>query len=214
MMKPNVEDALLELKVFDPACGSGHFLVAAAQRIARRVVLARTGESAPEPEVYRHALRQVIGRCIYGVDLNPMAVELCKVSLWLESVDPGKPLSFLDHHIVHGNSLMGVTPELLALGVPDSAFKALDGDDTAIVNALKRRNKEEREGQATLPFGSETEPLSGSLRKCERSVTWVTKHSWMFRTNSCDGLHCNIHLKLTEAASLRMPGVRHSWRKR
>ena len=100
------EDALLNLKVVDPAAGSGHFLVAAAHRIAKRLAAVRTGEDEPSPEETRAALRAVIGRCVYGVDINPMAVELCKVSLWLEAMEPGKPLSFLDHHIQCGNSLL------------------------------------------------------------------------------------------------------------
>ena len=65
-----------------------------------------------------------MGSCLYGIDINPMAVELCKVSLWLESNTPGKPLSFLDHRIICGNSLLGTTPKLLADGIPDAAFKA------------------------------------------------------------------------------------------
>lgn len=152
--KASPEEALLNLKILDPACGSGHFLVAAAQRIARRLAMLRTRETDPAPEVFRHALREVIGRCIFGIDLNPMAVELCKVSLWLESVEPGKPLSFLDHHIVCGNSLIGVSPALLGEGIPDEAFKVLNGDDRALVTALRKRNKQERDGQGTFQFGA------------------------------------------------------------
>ena len=105
--------ALLDLTVCDPACGSGHFLVAAARRIAKRIAAEETGEAEPpEPEI-RKALRRVVGRCIYGVDINPMAAELAKVSLWLEALEPGKPLSYLDQNIRVGNSLLGVTPALL-----------------------------------------------------------------------------------------------------
>ena len=104
------EKAILALKVCDPAVGSGHFLVGAAHRLARHLARVRAlaqGESEPSPLLYQHALRDVIGRCLYGVDINPMAVELCRVSLWLEALEPGKPLSFLDHHIRVGNSLLG-----------------------------------------------------------------------------------------------------------
>ena len=110
------EKAILDIKVCDPASGSGHFLIAAAHRLARHLARARTGEAEPSPEDYQHALRDVIGRCLYGVDINPMAVELCKVSLWMEAIEPGKPLSFLDHHIQCGNSLLGTTPALLGQG--------------------------------------------------------------------------------------------------
>jgi type I restriction-modification system DNA methylase subunit len=99
------EEFLLSITVCDPACGSGHFLIAAANRIAKRVAALRTGDAEPAPDALRAALRDVIGHCVYGVDVNAMAVELCKVSLWMEAVDPGRPLSFLDHRIVLGNSL-------------------------------------------------------------------------------------------------------------
>jgi hypothetical protein len=151
--KPNPEDAILDLRVIDPACGSGHFLIAAAHRIAKGLAAVRTGDAEPAPDATRTALRDVIARCIHGIDLNPMAVELCKVSLWMESMEPGKPLGFLDHRIVRGNGLIGATPELLDAGVPDDAFKKVDDDHPATVTSLKKRNKVAREGQANL-FGS------------------------------------------------------------
>ena len=153
----DAEASILDLKVLDPACGSGHFLVAAAHRIAKRLAAHRTDEPEPSPGAYRAALREVISRCIYGIDVNPMAVELCKVSLWMEAVEPGKPLSFLEHHIVCGNSLLGTTPALLASGIPDAAFTALEGDDKGTVKSLKARNKLERTGQASL-FGEAAHP--------------------------------------------------------
>ena len=81
-----------------------------------------------------------------------MAVELCKVNLWLESIEPGKPLSFLDAHIKCGNSLVGVGPkvDLNDLEVPDEAFKAVTGDHKPTATLLRRRNKQEREGQESL----------------------------------------------------------------
>ena len=99
--------ALLEVTVIDPACGSGHFLLAAARRIATRVAHARA-EGVASAEDYRHALRDVARSCIHGVDRNPMAVELTKVALWIETVEPGKPLGFLDANIRCGDSLLGV----------------------------------------------------------------------------------------------------------
>ena len=140
----SAEAAILALKVCDPACGSGHFLIAAAQRIARRLARVRSGDDEPSPQVMRHALRDVIGHCIYGVDINPMSVELCKVALWMEAMEPGKPLSFLDHHIQCGNSLLGTTPALLAKGIPDDAFTAIEGDVKARVTELKKQSKSER----------------------------------------------------------------------
>jgi hypothetical protein len=154
--KPDPEKAILNLKVCDPACGSGHFLVAAAHRIARRLAAVRTGDEEPAPEAMRHALRDVIGHCIYGVDINPMSVELCKVSLWMEALEPGKPLSFLDHRIQCGNSLLGTTPALIAKGIPDEAFTAIEGDSKELCSKYKKRNKKEREGQLTLFSTSST----------------------------------------------------------
>lgn len=151
--KPNPEQALLSLRVCDPACGSGHFLIAAAHRIAKRLAAIRAGEDEPAPESIQHALRDVVGRCIYGVDINPMAVELCKINLWLEALEPGKPLTFLDHHIRCGNSLLGTTPALMKRGIPDDAFTPLEGDDKKVCSELKKRNKEQRRGQWYLTFG-------------------------------------------------------------
>jgi N-6 DNA Methylase len=142
--------ALLDITVCDPACGSGHFLVAAARRIAKRVAAEETGESEPPDAVVRAALRRVVGRCIYGVDINPMAAELAKVSLWLEALEPGKPLSYLDQNIRVGNSLLGVTPALLADGLPAAAFTPIEGDDRKVASALKKQNAGERQGQHDL----------------------------------------------------------------
>jgi len=141
------EEALLNLKVCDPACGSGHFLIAAADRMATHLARLRTGDNEPTTLDVQHAKRDIIGRCIYGVDLNPMAVELCKVSLWMEALEPGKPLSFLDHHIQCGNSLLGTTPALLTKGLPDDAFTPIDGDDKEVCSKLKKQNKEERKDE-------------------------------------------------------------------
>ncbi|MBU0719541.1 MAG: N-6 DNA methylase, partial [Planctomycetes bacterium] len=157
------QKTLLSLKVCDPACGSGHFLIAAANRLSHHLATARTGDEEPSPAARRVAFRDVVSHCIYGVDINPMAVELCKVALWLESIDPGRPLSFLDHRILCGNSLIGVTPRLLAEGIPDDAFKPITGDDKAVVNEYRRRNKDEKKGQLQLDFGAMPSVKLGNL---------------------------------------------------
>jgi hypothetical protein len=153
----DAQRAVLDLKVCDPACGSGHFLIAAAHRIAKRLATLRTGDAEPTPSAVHTPLREVIGRCLYGVDLNPMAIELCKVSLWMEALEPGKPLSFLDHHIKVGNSLVGATPALLRNGIPDEAFEPIEGDDKAICREYKARNREARKGKQRL-FGYDLQP--------------------------------------------------------
>ena len=142
------EQALLSIKVVDPASGSGHFLIMAAHRLARHLARIRTGDEEPSPAALRAALRDVVRHCIYGVDINPMAVELCKVALWMETLDPGKPLSFLDRNIQCGNSLIGATPQGLEDGIPDAAFAAVTGDDKAYCSEFKKLNKKEREQQA------------------------------------------------------------------
>jgi len=157
--KPDPVTAILELKVCDPACGSGHFLIAAAHRIANQLASVRTGDEEPSPLAVRRALRSVVGHCIYGVDANPMATELCKINLWLEALEPGKPLSFLDHHIQCGNSLLGATPALLRGGMPDSAFEPIEGDDREYCRELKRRNHRERQGFRNLFTGEPWERL-------------------------------------------------------
>ena len=142
--RAEAERKLLNLKVCDPACGSGHFLIAAAERMAMHLARLRTGDDEPNTLDVQHAKRDIIGRCIYGVDINPMAVELCKVALWMEAMEPGKPFSYLDHHIQCGNSLLGTTPALLAKGIPDDAFTAIEGDVKSRVSELKKQNKKER----------------------------------------------------------------------
>lgn len=150
LQQSDPEIALLKLRVVDPACGSGHFLIAAAHRLAKHLAALRTGEGEPPPGAVRTALRDVIGRCIYGVDVNPMAVELCKVGLWMEALEPGKPLSFLEHRIQPGNSLIGATPSLLATGIPDEAFDPTEGDDKRVCKRYRELNRQERLGRQSL----------------------------------------------------------------
>lgn len=142
-------DAILDLNVIDPACGSGHFLLGAARRMATRVAQLRN----PDAPDYNAAMRDVVRNCIHGVDRNPMAIELAKVAMWIESVEPGKPLGFLDANIQCGDSLLGVF-DLKALdeGIPDDAYKPLIGDDKDTVKYFAKRNKDEKKGQGTLDF--------------------------------------------------------------
>ncbi len=150
------EAALLALTVCDPACGSGAFLLAAARRLGLELARVRTDERQPDPLTRRAAIRDVIAGCIYGVDVNPLAVDLCKLSLWIEGHNAGMPLSFLDSHIRHGNSLVGAWRDLVDGGIPDDAFKPVTGDVKAAATALRARNKKERQaaerGQLMLPL--------------------------------------------------------------
>ena len=144
--------ALLKLSVVDPACGSGHFLLAAARRIATRLARIRA-EGTPSLADFRHALRDVARCCIHGVDRNPMAVELTKVALWIETVDPGLPLGFFDAQIRCGDALLGVFDlKVLEDGIPDAAYKPLTGDDKDIAKFYDRANKDAKKGQGTFDF--------------------------------------------------------------
>lgn len=168
---------LKALKVIDPACGSGHFLIAAARRIGLKLAQLEEDTTQPSPAAQRRATRTVIAHCIYGVDINPMAIELAKVALWLESQDAGRPLAFLDHRLRVGNSLLGTTPNVMnsddeipekapknkpvipavravTLHLPDEAFAALEGDDKKTVAELKKGNKTERENAIKNAHGA------------------------------------------------------------
>lgn len=145
------EAAILNLKVIDPACGSGHFLLGAARRMAGRLARLRNPDAGRDDE--QAALRDVVSRCIHGVDRNPMAVELAKVALWIESVSPGQPLGFLDANICCGDALLGVFDlAVLDEGVPDEAYKPLTGDDKASAKYYLQQNKAARKGQGQFDW--------------------------------------------------------------
>jgi len=167
------EAVLLAIRVLDPACGSGHFLLAAARRLALELARIRAGDEEPSEELRQECLREVVAHCIYGVDKNPMAVELCKVALWIEAVDPGKPLSLLDAHIQCGDSLVGVfDPKVLEQGIPDEAYKPLTGDDKPTCTSLKKENASFRKAgqkstlQGTLNLQS-SPPISRSQQRLQ-----------------------------------------------
>jgi len=156
--------AVLGITVIDPACGSGHFLLAAARRLAAHVARLKT-QGTPSAREYSAALRQVVGRCIFGVDRNPMALELARVALWLEAMVPDAPLTFMEHHLTCGDALIGlVSLQPLLNGIPQGAYKALEGDSTDAVSILKERNalglkeaeKEAAHGQQVLGVADQT----------------------------------------------------------
>ena len=145
--KPLSSDQILELKVADIACGSGAFLVAAGRYLSARLVEAWQREgvatlSARELRV--QALRDVVANCLYGADINDMAVEMCKLSLWLVSLDPKLPFSFVDDKVLLGNSLLGLTDakQLERLHIDPSAasnqLSVLDLDVPAVLEKAAR----------------------------------------------------------------------------
>jgi len=152
------EKNLLSIKVCDVACGSGHILLSAARRIAVELARVRTGEDQPSPEPYRHAMRDVINHCIYGVDKNPLAVELCKVALWLESYNSGMPLSFLDHRIKCGDSIVGLARiEELKSGITTEAFNTMPGDEKDIAASFRKQNKIQTQTRAQINLSDTSE---------------------------------------------------------
>lgn len=159
--KINPTEAILSIRVIDPACGSGHFLLAAARRLAQELAQLRSEDGAVKPADYRHALREVVSHCIFGVDRNPMALELARTALWLEGFEEGQPLSFLDHHLQCGDALLGLTDlKTLEYGIPKAAFKPLPGDEKPVctvltkinTNALKQLAKDRKSPQFKLPL--------------------------------------------------------------
>ena len=124
---------VLKLNICDPAMGSGHFLVEATIVLADHIVYHPTtrfqadfvkGESQDEVEI-AYWRRRVVETCIYGVDLNPLAIELAKLSLWLTTISGDQPLNFLDHHLCCGNSLIGGRLGILSQ-VPDNKRESTD----------------------------------------------------------------------------------------
>ncbi len=131
-------EGFLHLRVLDPAMGSGHFLVSAAGYIAQYIA---TDPSYDGDLPLIEIQRLVAERCLYGVDLNPMAVELARLSLWLTTVRGDEPLTFL-HNLRDGNSLVGATPREL-LGEDASLFTERFGRDArellARIDEMRRR---------------------------------------------------------------------------
>ena len=140
-------EAILRLRVLDPAMGSGAFLVAACRYLASAYEAALVGEggwSADDiTESERLEFRRTIAqRCLYGVDINPMAVQLGRLSLWLATLSSDRPLTFLDHRLRTGNSLIGASLEDLARQAPGGHRRARPGalplfDDDTCETALR-----------------------------------------------------------------------------
>lgn len=174
------EEALLNLKVADIACGSGAFICAALEKLGETLALIRMGdEERPTEDQLREAKRDILLHCIYGVDLNPMALELAKFSLWITASLPDMPLTFLDHKLKCGNSLIGATPELIKKGIPEEAYKPVGNDNPAICTELKKKIRKQLESLSQV-----NEP--------------TTQYGLQFKRNETDEL-----LRLREALNNR-----------
>jgi hypothetical protein len=153
-LRPSEE--ILDLKVADIACGSGAFLVAAARYLADRVVeawIAEDPENVHRKDLHLRAIRQVVANCLYGADINEMAVEMAKLSLWLVSLDRDLPFSFVDDKIFLGNSLLGLTSldQLRALHIDPANASGQDvlSDVDIDLEAVMRKAIEVRERLAS-----------------------------------------------------------------
>ena len=175
----NPAEDMLSISVIDPACGSGHFLLGATRRIATRIARLRE-DGNPTPSDYRDALRDVARRCIFGVDINPMAVELAKVALWIETVSPGLPLGFLDGQIRCGNALLGLFDiGALGTGIPSAAYKPLTGDLKSTCGHYERINRDMVSGQGWFDFasGGNTMPTANPIAKKLSGFRIMTENS-------------------------------------
>lgn len=176
-------EEILALKVADIAMGSGAFLVSAAHYLADRLVeawvrdgdeaallsqISRVTGDADEDRTVIAARRQVIERCLYGVDINPAAVDVAKVSLWLISMDPELPFTFLDDRLKAGDSLLGVTSEeqLWHLHLDPARGSEVHTDLfqwTAPGQALLEKVADDRQRIADIPVAED--PLGGLAEK-------------------------------------------------
>lgn len=204
----NPRKALLDLKIIDPACGSGHFLLAAARRIAAEIARIEAGSDTPDEAARQHALREVVQHCVYGVDRNPLATELCRTALWIETVEPGKPLTFLDNHIRCGDSLVGVFDlSILREGIPEDAYKALTGDDKEVTSYYRKQNRADAKSMPLLASADIAGPprdlaaaMSALADEAEDDLAAVEAKQRKFESLRSGGLGwrlknaCDIHL--------------------
>lgn len=177
------EKALLNLKVCDPACGSGHFLLGAARALATELTHIRINQESQFDDYYRSALRDVIEHCIYGVDINPDAVELCRLVLWMEAHVPGKAISYLNHKIKCGNSAVGWRKGGVDLTIPNGAFKPIYGDDDKIALLFEQKNERESKNYL-LDFEEDKieehkEQVANEFRSLDRMPTNSLKDLWL-----------------------------------
>ncbi|MBD3213552.1 MAG: N-6 DNA methylase [Candidatus Lokiarchaeota archaeon] len=172
-------DKLKEIKICDPACGGGTFLLSAMDLLGRKIAEINTEIEINSEENLREARREVLQKCIYGVDRNPLAVELSKVSLWLRASVNDKPLNFLDNHIKNGNSLIGleaygkdlmIQPENFK--APNKANKDLKPDYKKLKNHIKKevalKSKSEKKVMHITSFTSGKEDLISDLDKFQK----------------------------------------------
>lgn len=151
------ERALLSIKVCDPACGSGSFLLATMDYLGEILTQIKFGDITEQSA--RDSRRLVLQHCIFGVDKNPLAIELAKISLWLRACVKDKPLNFLDHHLKTGNSLIGMGKRKLPLAIHPNAYTAVT--NSGILKESKDIQKKARiKTKKDLKKTADIKPLS------------------------------------------------------
>ena len=213
-------EEIVDLRIVDPACGSGAMLVSACRYLADRTVEAwhreevEGGRPLPlpgaqgtplllssEPDEWTvEAMRLVAGRCLYGVDINDMAVDMCKLSLWLATLAKGKPFSFLDHSIRHGDSLLGITDlsELNEIG------KSAKGMQSAFLEGLRyftEQAKEKRLDLLSMPT-SDAYDVDEKKRLLDQADSDL--HSVSTVADALTGAHLSTAVETTSDRSTRL----------
>ena len=187
------EQALLSLKVIDPTCGSGHFLLAAARRIAKQLEEVRAHGGEVSPQDSRRAMHDVIANCIYGVDLNPMAIELARMGLWLEGFVEDTALSFLDDKLKVGNAILGVMDvNMPRNGIPAAAYEK----QGAVGKHLKTTNNKELKA-----YFKDHDPANGSMFKLIEDTVVIERPTLLTAHNSAESLR-NEESKAAYAAKV------------
>jgi len=181
----DAEQALLALRILDPAVGSGRFLVAAARRLTRRVAQLRSARRMPTLT----AARDVVQRCLYGVDIDPISVNLARLALWMEAGRPGNVDANWPANLRVGNALCGATQELVRGGIPDTAYEPAAGDDPKVTAELRKTNRTQRSDSEIVTL----EPVAWDA--------WCAAH-----TMSKDGMRAvptSAHLSALEDGELQ-----------
>jgi N-6 DNA Methylase/Eco57I restriction-modification methylase len=175
LVRDRSSEEILSLRVLDPAMGSGAFLVAACRFLSAAAEEALIGEGrwhahdiAPADRV--NLRRTVASRCLFGVDLNPMAVQLARLSLWLATLAADKPLSFLDHHLQVGNSLVGASPDDLWRYRSGRSSRGSRRDEPTLFDRAGLTSAVEHAVRLRLRVSSEPDETAAIVRAKEQTL--------------------------------------------